>query len=636
LKKQGITVIGLEHLRSDLAQPLIDNYLATGVMSNELSAMLKTKHIDVTLFENARSNGMRIVALDANITARPNIQGTEHGLMYRAGAANNIAVDTLQKLPAGEKFVAIYGRAHLQSHKGIEGFVPGITHRLGLPALKVSETNQFKIEKDDVSLRAVYEDVVNKPKIVFTSSLSGEDGHVNNKHVDSWKRVEVLPQTGGGETRFDGQVIVQMENDPVVAKAAGNLAGKHPDKSVVVQLDSDGNYRVVFGDPSKLDGKVRWQLVGHGRGDSENNNMRMSGYSADELAVKLAKLNQAFSGSGSITTQPDHISVVGCSLISDDKQKGFGKQLIKAMDINGIRSDVSVRSSEVAVDSTGRKHTRDANGDWVQKAPQHKVTFSLDAQGEVTTKEERIRNGIAEGNINLSHVGMSKTDESVRGAIGENNNVFEAPEKRKINQGTSSTSGNSNQLSYSGNIQVNVGDGEFTAVNWGTSNVSIKVGTGGFKSLAFGDNNVMVHIGNGQSKHSFDIGGYQALEGAQMFIGNRNVSFNLGRSNDLIVMLDKSIPTPPLVNPFDGAARISGVLQGIANSGKGKDWVSAQNQQWTLSGAKKFVKDMSGLDQSSSVDYDTLVSLDSQNGRSSRGLKNDTEAVLNKKFNKWL
>ncbi|WP_155485459.1 hypothetical protein, partial [Vibrio harveyi] len=77
-------VIGLEHLRSDLAQPLIDRYLATGVMSSELSAMLKTKHLDVTLFENARANGMRIVALDANSSARPNVQGTEHGLMYRA------------------------------------------------------------------------------------------------------------------------------------------------------------------------------------------------------------------------------------------------------------------------------------------------------------------------------------------------------------------------------------------------------------------------------------------------------------------------------------------------------------------------------------------------------------------------
>ncbi len=36
----------------------------------------------------------------------------------------------------------------------------------------------------------------------------------------------------------------------------------------------------------------------------------------------------------------------------------------------------------------------------------------------------------------------------------------------------------------------------------------------------------MIHVVE-ESKHSFDIGGYQALEGAQMFIGNRNVSFNL-------------------------------------------------------------------------------------------------------------
>ncbi|MFT1678069.1 hypothetical protein, partial [Vibrio cholerae] len=79
---------------------------------------------------------------------------------------------------------------------------------------------------------------------------------------------------------------------------------------------------------------------------------------------------------------------------------------------------------------------------------------------------------------------------------------------------------------------------------------------------AFGDNNVMVHIGDGESKLSVDIGGYQALEGAQMFLGNRNVSLNFGHSNDLILMMDKSIPTPPLVNAFDGAARISGVLQG--------------------------------------------------------------------------
>ncbi|NGZ63187.1 MARTX multifunctional-autoprocessing repeats-in-toxin holotoxin RtxA [Vibrio aestuarianus subsp. cardii] len=479
-------------------------------------------------------------------------------------------------------------------------------------------------------------DVDGNAKVVDVTKEALAGGKIlHNQNVNDWERVVVTPTADGGETRFDGQIIVQMENDAVAAKAAANLAGKHPESSVVVQLDSDGNYRVVYGDPSKLDGKLRWQLVGHGRDDSESNNTRLSGYSADELAVKLAKFQQSFNQAENVSSKPDHISIVGCSLVSDDKQKGFGHQFINAMDLNGLRLDVSVRSSELAVDETGRKHTKDANGNWVQKAESNKVSLSWNEQGEVVAKDERIRNGIAEGDIDLSRIGVSDVDEPARGAIGDNNDVFDAPEKRKAETETSSSSAN-NKLSYSGNIQVNVGDGEFTAVNWGTSNVGIKVGTGGFKSLAFGDNNVMVHIGNGESKHSFDIGGYQALEGAQMFIGNRNVSFNLGRSNDLIVMMDKSIPTPPLVNPFDGAARISGVLQSIATSGEGQDWLAAQEQQWTLSGAKKFVKDMSGLDQSSSVDYTSLVELDSQNERSSRGLKHDAEATLNKQYNQWL
>ncbi|EGR0143347.1 MARTX multifunctional-autoprocessing repeats-in-toxin holotoxin RtxA [Vibrio cholerae] len=472
---------------------------------------------------------------------------------------------------------------------------------------------------------------------VVDSKEALADGKIlHNQDVNSWEPITVTPTTDGGETRFDGQIIVQMENDPVVAKAAANLAGKHAESSVVVQLDSDGNYRVVYGDPLKLDGKLRWQLVGHGRDHSESSNTRLSGYSADELAVKLAKFQQSFNQAENINNKPGHISIVGCSLVSDDKQKGFGHQFINAMDANGLRVDVSVRSSELAVDEAGRKHTKDANGDWVQKAENNKVSLSWDAQGEVVAKDERIRNGIAEGDIDLSRIGVSDVDEPARGAIGDNNDVFDAPEKRKPETEVIANSSSSNQLSYSGNIQVNVGEGEFTAVNWGTSNVGIKVGTGGFKSLAFGDNNVMVHIGDGESKHSVDIGGYQALEGAQMFLGNRNVSFNFGHSNDLILMMDKSIPTPPLVNPFDGAARISGVLQGIATSGEGEDWLAAQEQQWTLSGAKKFVKDMSGLDQSSSVDYTTLVELDSQNERDSRGLKHDAEVTLNKQYNQWL
>ncbi|WP_323059708.1 MARTX multifunctional-autoprocessing repeats-in-toxin holotoxin RtxA [Aeromonas hydrophila] len=630
LKAQGVTVIGLEHLRGELAQPLIDRYLAGGEMSPELATMLKSKHLEPSLFERARERGMRIVALDDGSTARPVIGGTEHGLMYRAGAANNVAVDVLGKLPAGEKFVAIYGSAHLASHKGIEGFVPGITHRLGLPALKVDADNRFHLQADDVSQRVEYADVARK--WTPPAALDGADQPVRNQRVEQWQRPEVAPGSEGGETRFTSQIIIQTEDDPVAAKAAASLAGKHPDRSLVVQLDADGNYRVVYGDPAQLAGNIRWQVVGHGRDADGQNNSRLSGYSADELAGHLRRLGDRLQQEAGVTTKPSHISLVGCSLVSDDLQTGFARRFIQALDGEGIRTQVSARSSEVAVDQGGRKHTRDEADVWARKVAANKVVLTLDDAGEPVVHTERVRGGVAEGDIDLAKVGQGEGESRARGAIADNDETFVAPDKQRQPETASSQADNA--VSYSGNIQVDVGDGEFTALNWGTTNLGVKVGTGGMKSLAFGDNNVMVHIGDGDSKHSVDIAGYRALEGAQLFVGQRNVSFNQGRSNDLIVMLEKSIPTPPLVNPFGGAARIAGALQQIAGDSAKPDWVASQWEQWTLAGANKFVADMAGLDQTSSVEYGSLTRLDSDHERSSRGLKSDLEATLNKEFNK--
>ncbi|PHM37719.1 MARTX multifunctional-autoprocessing repeats-in-toxin holotoxin RtxA [Xenorhabdus innexi] len=475
---------------------------------------------------------------------------------------------------------------------------------------------------------------------------------VQNQPVGEWETVTVKPQAEGGESRFSGQVIIQTENDPVAARAAADLAGKHPDSSVIVQLDTNGQYRVVYGEPAQLSGKLRWQIVGHGRDEAVSNLTRMGGYSADELAQKLKQFRADFTQAGT----PEHISLVGCSLIRDDKRDGFARRFISALDSQGLRTTVSARSSDVAVDSSGRKYTRDAQEQWIHKLVDSKVVLGWNEKGEVESYSERIRHGISENSISLSRVGRTGAETETKGAIAENTATFHAPvqdekqpEKQKNNLTDEMAS--DRKLSYSGNIQVQVGDGEFTAVNWGTTNVGIKVGTGGFKSLAFGDNNVMVHIGNGDSRHSVDIAGYQAFEGAQLFVGNRNVSFNLGRSNDLIVMLEKSIPTPPLINPFDGAARISAVLQNISAktttsqtvssqtapglSGSA-DWLTAQEQQWTLEGAKKYVSDLSGIDLTSSVRYETLTELNTENDRSSRGLKSDLESSLNKKYNQWL
>ncbi|MEN3033156.1 MARTX multifunctional-autoprocessing repeats-in-toxin holotoxin RtxA [Chromobacterium amazonense] len=471
--------------------------------------------------------------------------------------------------------------------------------------------------------------------------LGGTHERVESSQLDistelaQWRTEQVTSQTRGETaSRFDGQLIFQMENDPVAARAAARLAGKHPGKSVLVQVGADGQYRVVHGELSSLSGKLRWQVVGHGREDGTDGNSRLSGYDADSLAARLLHVSNDIGRAHGVDTQAEHVSLVGCSLVGSSMQDGYARGFFEAMERRGAVASVSARSSEVAVDAQGRKHTRAEQGDWRRKEAERKVVFSRGEDQQLQVQRECIRSGIAEGDINLARVGQSRRA-SASGAIADNQDVFQAPKKRVATHQEGGAGSDSGQLSYSGNIQLQLGDGEFTTVNWGTSNLGIKVGAGGMKSLVFGDNNVMVHIGDGDSQHSVDIAGYRALEGAQLFIGNRNVSFNLGRSNDLIVMADKSIPMPPLVNPFDGAARIAGTLQTIAGNRDQSQWLSAQWAQWTQAGVEKYLADTAGLDQTSSLDYASLADLESQHQRSSRGLKSDIEATLNKKFNQW-
>ncbi|PHM29881.1 MARTX multifunctional-autoprocessing repeats-in-toxin holotoxin RtxA [Xenorhabdus budapestensis] len=458
---------------------------------------------------------------------------------------------------------------------------------------------------------------------------------LNNHDVNAWEVVDVFPRLERKKMRFDGQVIIQLEDDPIVADSVSYLTGKHPKESVLVQLDTNGQYKVIYGDPSLLNGKIRWQVVGHGGDDIDGfNHTTLSDYTASELAMRLKQFKNSFQYGGEL----DHISLVGCSLLSDDKRDGFAYRLISALDENGIRTTVSARRTEVVIGKSGRKYTKSEHNTLENKIFDNKIVLNWNEQGELEGHSERIRNNVSENDVSLVRVGSLRTDSRknrARGAITDNTEVFHAPEKYQYEDYPVGMTSD-NRLSYSGNVQIQAGDGEFTSINWGTTNVGIKVGTGGFKSLAFGDNNVMVHLGNGDSKHSVNIAGYQALEGAQLFIGNRNISFNQGRSNDLLVMMDKSIPTPPMLNPFDSVSRVSGSLQNIAGTFSAPDWLSEQEAQWTVGSVKKYLQDMSGLDMTSSVDYTSLTEIDSQYKRSGRGLKNDIENTLNKKYNQWL
>lgn len=635
LKRHGVTTIGLEHLRRDHIQPLIDDYYRTGVISPDLNTFLTAKgvkNIVTTAFENK----VKIIFLDDNSTSKGS---GNHSLMYRAGSANNIAVDILKQIPANEKFVVIYGEAHLKSHIGIESPVSGISHQMKLPILQVDANNRLTVSADDPTQRTIYprNNTTGSPRIIFPATLNDTSTKRNTRQsVDNWEVATVKSSSSWSFSQYNGQIIVQLENDPIAAEAAANLAAKHPG-SILVQLDSNGQYRVVSGDPTSLHGNIRWQLVGHGRdGSNGQDNQTLSNENPTELATRIRRFKDELDNDYHIKSTPNYISLVGCSLVDKNRQQGFARQFITELGNQGIKTDVAARNTRVLVNEQGRKNTLDDDGNLKHKVGSDKVILRLNNEGQVENITEKVRNNIHVSEIDIHRVGAKDIDSPASGAIGRNTEEFSPPEKKQnIDKGESSTD-KKQGVSYAGNINIQIGDDEFTSINWGTSNLGIKVGHGGFKTLVFGDNNIMIHIGDGMSKHSVNIGGYQAFEGVQAFMGSRNISFNYGHSNDLIFMTEKTVLSPPLVNPFDGATRICVALENIATEGYGGDWLQAQAQQWTFSGAKQYLNELSALDSTSNVEYNSLIEIDSQLIRSARGLKSDINATLNKKYNQWL
>ncbi|EOX5556623.1 MARTX multifunctional-autoprocessing repeats-in-toxin holotoxin RtxA [Yersinia enterocolitica] len=561
----------------------------------------------------------------------------------RKDADNNLNVDSVT-IELSDKKNSFTHRIQVQ-----ESDIASATNKL-TPYIgninKLNGNRHLLMIADQDSVRFVNNHPQGQAEEVLTIPLSrlktlGDDVY-NPLKVNEWDSSTVKDGQTNNTTRYHSQIIVQLENDPVAAEAAANLAAKHPG-SILVQVDSDGQYRLISGDPTSLQGNIRWQLVGHGR-DSNNGqgNQTMANDSASDLAARVKCFKDKIDSDYRIKSSPNYISLVGCSLVNKDKQQGFAKTFLRELNTRGVATEVAARSSRVLINAQGRKLTEDADGNFRNKASGDKVKFSFNQGGDIVTRSESVNNNVNESEIDLHRIGTKVIDLPATGAIGRNTEEFSSPERKPRIETAPQSTDKDQAVSYSGNINIQIGDDEFTSINWGTSNLGIKVGNGGFKTLVFGDNNIMVHIGDGMSKHSVNIGDYQAFEGVQVFMGTRNISFNHGDSNDLIFMTEKTVLSPPLVNPFDGATRICVTLEDIANEGHGDDWLKAQYQQWTPSSARQYLKDLSLLDSSSSVDYNNLIEIDpklinkSINYRSSRGFQHDLNMTLNKKYNEYI
>ncbi|MDR4897445.1 C80 family cysteine peptidase, partial [Yersinia kristensenii] len=380
---------------------------------------------------------------------------------------------------------------------------------------KLEGNRHLLMVADQDNVRFVNNHPQGQAEDVLTIPLSrlkalGDDKY-NPLKVNEWDNSPVKEGQTNDGSRYHSQIIVQLENDPIAAEAAANLAAKHPG-SILVQLDSDGQYRVVAGDPATLQGNIRWQLVGHGRdGNNGQDNQTMANVSATELASRMKRFKDKLNNDYHIKSTPNYISLVGCSLVDKNRQQGFARQFITELGQQGIKADVAARNTRVLVNEQGRKNTLDDNGNLKHKVGSDKVILRLNNEGEIESITEKVNNNVHLAEIDIHRVGTKNIDSPASGAIGRNTEEFSPPERKQRIDTVASSTDNNQAVSYAGNINIQIGDDEFTSINWGTSNLGIKVGHGGFKTLAFGDNNIMIHIGDGASKHSINIGGYQAF-----------------------------------------------------------------------------------------------------------------------------
>lgn len=204
-----------------------------------------------------------------------------------------------------------------------------------------------------------------KPKqIYFTNSTLDDVALYDQKWISDWHKptLSLLEKSKG--SRFDSQLVIQLENDPTVREVAAQLVGKSPDTSVLVQLNDQGEIKSwhlnikgewVEGFPANFvtEGLQRWHVVGHGRdGEATINNKTFGGHTAENLNEQLLKLSEYFA----IKTSPERINLVDCSLASIEHSDSYLHQFVSFFTQQEISpSSVSAYTTRVIVNDDNQK-----------------------------------------------------------------------------------------------------------------------------------------------------------------------------------------------------------------------------------------------------------------------------------------
>ncbi|CAB5497556.1 C80 family cysteine peptidase, partial [Bathymodiolus thermophilus thioautotrophic gill symbiont] len=174
-------------------------------------------------------------------------------------------------------------------------------------------------------------------------AIKTTNSSIAQARLQTWGQDKIVDSYEAPPIGYDARVIVQLEDDRVVAESVASLAGKHFKQSTLIQMNRDGSYRTIHG-PKLEDIKGNVKVVFDGHGDRHNKTM--GGRSADDIVEHVILLRGKLTGGATIAT----VAIKGC-----DAGPDYGKDVLIGLNENNLRPRVTSRNSVAKTGNSGRQ-----------------------------------------------------------------------------------------------------------------------------------------------------------------------------------------------------------------------------------------------------------------------------------------
>ncbi|MGO1003811.1 two-partner secretion domain-containing protein [Lysobacter sp. CA196] len=162
--------------------------------------------------------------------------------------------------------------------------------------------------------------------------------------------------------KYDQRVIVQLESDTTSEASAKRIFEKHPDNSVLVKRDAQGNHTVVEGSLRPDGGRTKLELVGHGDGAGDGaGSKRLAGLDAAGLVQEVAGLREELSQGGGAPVDLAKVNTVGCDTGSCTRP-GLAQDVSQGLQERGIDAPVKGYDGRVGLTESGHKRSVEEGG----------------------------------------------------------------------------------------------------------------------------------------------------------------------------------------------------------------------------------------------------------------------------------